>query len=109
PSLLDAAGDRVGGELLVPLTAGVARIDLRGQVAGLAVTVGVDAGKGADPGRGGPGAGTLAVRDRNALAALYQRQHLATRNDQRVQGLHRPAPNRAGAAPEASGSAGRSG
>src|SRR6266480_3363136 len=65
--LLDAAGDRVGDQLLMPLTAGAAEIDLRDQ---------------------------LAVRDRDAFAALDERQDLAPGNDQRFERLHQFAPCR---------------
>src|SRR5205814_10528135 len=80
PGLLDAAGDRVGDQLLMPLAAGAAEIDLRDQLAFVVVAVGIDAGEGADPARGGPCAGTLAVRDRDAFAPPAERQDLAPGN-----------------------------
>src|SRR6266567_2318528 len=97
--LLNAAGDGVGHQLLVALAPGAAEIKLRDWLAGLVVAVGVDAGERADPARGGPGARTLAVRDRNALAAFDKRQHLAARNHDRIERLHRIAPCRAKAGP----------
>src|SRR5690349_8541932 len=92
--LLDAAGNRVGDELLMSLAPGAAVIDLRDQLAVLVVAVGVDAGEGADPARGGPGPRTLAIRDRDALAAFDERQGLAPGNDERVERLHQFAPCR---------------
>src|SRR5439155_20535932 len=75
--LLNAAGDRIGDQLLVPLAPGTPRIELRDQFAAFVVAVGVDPGERADPARGGPSAGTLAIGDRDALAAFDQRQGLA--------------------------------
>src|SRR5713101_3854821 len=59
--LLDTAGDGVGDQLLVALAPGSAEIELWDRLSRLIVAVGVDAGEGADPARGGPGARTLAV------------------------------------------------
>src|SRR5581483_496358 len=95
--LLDAAGNRVRDQLLMALAPGTALVDLRNALAGLAVAVGVDAGERADPARGGPRARALAVRNRDALAAFHQRQHLAPRNDQRFERLHPAPPCRTGA------------
>ena len=92
PRLLDAAGDRIGDQLLMPLAPGAPGIELRDQFAGLVVAVGVDPGEGADPAGGRPGARALAIRDRDALAAFDQRQRLAPGNHQGDQRPHRIAP-----------------
>src|SRR5262249_26280164 len=78
--LMDPARDRVADQLLVTLAARPAVIELRLPPALLVEAVGIDAREGADPARGRPGARALAVRDRDALAAFHQRQHLAPGN-----------------------------
>src|SRR6185437_7317075 len=83
--LLDAAGDRKGDQLLMPLAPRAAVIDLRDAAAIGIIGIGVDAGERADAAAGRPGTRALAVRNRDAFAALDERQHLATGNDQRLQ------------------------
>src|SRR5438067_7912015 len=78
----------------MPFTAGAAVIELRDQLALVVVAVGIDAGERADAARGRPGARALAVRDRNALAALDERPHLAPGNDERFERSHEIAPCR---------------
>ena len=56
PGLADAALDRVGDQLLVPLEPVAATEDQRDVVAVLVDRVGIDAGEGADPAGRGPGA-----------------------------------------------------
>ncbi len=90
--LLDAAGDRIGDEFLVPLAPGASVIKLRDQLACFAVAVGIDPGEGADAPGCGPGTRALAVRHRDALAAFDERQHLAPRDDKRIERLHHSAP-----------------
>src|SRR5215469_632526 len=90
--LMDAAGDGVADQLLMTLGAGATEIDLLLRLAGLVGAIGIDAGEGADAARRGPGAGTLAIRHRDALAALDQRQHLPARDDERFQGNHAAVP-----------------
>src|SRR5947208_16619292 len=82
--LLDAAGDRVGDQLLMPLTAGAAEIDLRDQLALVVVAVGIDAGEGADPARGGPCPGALPVRDPDASVSPDDRPDPQPRHPQRL-------------------------
>src|SRR5262249_27126060 len=83
--LRDAAGDRIGDQLLVPLAPRAAVVDLQDAAAIGVIGIGIDAGERADAARGRPGARAFAVRDRDALAAFHQGQHLATGNDQRLQ------------------------
>ena len=86
--LLDPAGDCVGDKFLMPLAAGAAEINLRDQLSRLVVAVGIHARECADTARGGPGARAFAIRDRDALAALDERQYLAPGNHERLKRLH---------------------
>ena len=81
-------GNGVADQLLVVLAPRAAVIGLRNGSAVRAKAVGVDARERADAAAGGPGARAFAVRHRNALAAFDQRQHLASRYDQRVERPH---------------------
>src|SRR5579875_1667234 len=92
--LMDAAGDRVGDQLLVSLAPGAAVIDLPDKLAAFGVAVGVDPGERADPAGGGPGARAFPIRNRDALAALDERQDLAPGDQQRIERLHQIAPCR---------------
>src|SRR5262249_9743055 len=83
----DAAGDAVGDQLLMPLGAGAALIDLRDGVAAGRVAVGVDAREGADAAARGPAAAGRAVRHRHALAALDQGENLDAAHADRVDHL----------------------
>ena len=83
--LMDAAGDRIGEQLLVPLAPGRAAIDLVDAPALGVDAVGVDAGERADAAGRGPGARAFAVRDRDPLPALDERQDLASGNDERLE------------------------
>ncbi len=105
--LLDAAGDRIGNQLFVPLAPGAAAIKLRDQLALRAIAVGVDPREGADPAGRRPGARAFAVRHRDALAAFDQRQHLAPRDHQRIERPHQRAPCRSAASQPGPGDAGR--
>ena len=86
--LIDAALDRIGDELLMALAPGLAVIGLLDELAVLVEGIGIDAGEGADAAARGPGARTLAVGDRDTLAALDQREDLAARDDDGFQRLH---------------------
>src|SRR4029077_14539071 len=86
--LIDAALDRIGDELLMALAPGLAVIGLLDELAVLVEGIGIDAGEGADSAARGPGARALAVGDRDALAALDQREDLAARDDNGFQRLH---------------------
>src|SRR5690606_40973783 len=88
PRLMNAAPDREGNELLMPLAAGLAVIDLRDEVAVFVAGIGVDARKGANPPGSRPGARALAVGDRDALPALDRKQHFASRDHKWLQRLH---------------------
>ena len=68
--LLNAAGDRVCDQFLVPLAPGPPEIDLWDRLSGLGVAVGIDPGECPDTAGGGPGSRALAIRHRDALAAL---------------------------------------
>src|SRR5271154_4493138 len=93
--LVDAAGDGVADQLVVPLTPGAAAIDLRDRLARRVEAVGVDAGKCANRARCCPGARALPVRYRNSLAALDEWQHLTPRNHQGDKLSHQTTPLRA--------------
>ena len=82
--LSDSAADCVRYELLVTIAPGPATIDLRNNVTIVIEGVGVDAGKGTDTTRGSERAGAPSGGDRHTLAALDDRQDLATRD---IQGL----------------------
>src|SRR6185369_9769558 len=86
--LIDAALDRIGDELLVALAPRLAVIGLLDELAVLVEGIGIDAREGADAPARGPGARTLAVGDRDALAALDQGKDLAARDDDGFQRLH---------------------
>src|SRR5579864_190557 len=88
--LMDAAGNRVGDELLMALAPRAAMVDLRDALALRVVAVGLDAGESADASGSSPGTGAFAVGDGNALAALDEREHLAAGNHQRFQRNHVP-------------------
>ena len=90
--LLDAAGDRIGDQLFVPLAPGASVIDLGDQPTVVAITVGIDPGERADTAGCRPRPGALAVRHRDALAAFDERQRLAPGDDQRIERLHPTAP-----------------
>src|SRR5206468_2232373 len=90
--LLDAPRYRVGDQLLMALAPGASVVELRDQLARLVVAVGVDPGKRADPVGGGPGSRAFAIRNRDALATLDKRQHLKTRNPERIERPHPIAP-----------------
>src|ERR1700730_2271596 len=90
--LVDPAGDRIGDELFVPLAPRPSMIDLRNRLTGLGKTVGIDPGKRADAAGRSPGAGALAIRHRDALAAFHERQHLASGDHERIERFHRTAP-----------------
>src|SRR4030095_443534 len=66
----------------------------RDQFAGLVVAVRVDARECADAARGGPRPRAFAIRDRDPLAALDERQCLAPGNHERVERPHCIAPCR---------------
>ena len=93
--LVNAAGYRIGDELLVPLEPRSTVIDLRDRLPGFGVAVGVNPRKRSDASGCGPRAGAFAVGHRYAFAALYERQHLASRNHQRIERLHPRRPRRA--------------
>src|SRR5262249_6968524 len=85
----NAAADRIGDQLLMPFAPRLAVIDLRDQVAIGIERVGIDAGEGAYAVARRPGAGTLAVGDGDAFAALDERPDFPARNDDRLKSLHR--------------------
>src|SRR6185437_2179565 len=90
--LMDAARDREGDQLLMPLAPSAALVDLFELVAIRIEAIGIDAREGADTAARRPGAGTLAVGHGNALAAFDQRQHIAPGNEQRFKRLHETLP-----------------
>src|ERR1700738_1813741 len=104
--LLDAAGDRVGDQLFVPFAAGPSVIDLRNRLTGLGVAVGIDPGERTDTAGCRPSAGALAIRHRNPLAAFDERQHLSSRDHQRIERFHWTAPCGHGSAGLGSAAAG---
>ena len=73
---LIAALDRVADQLLVALHPVAALKDQRHVLAVVVEQVGIDAGEGADPAGGGPGAGRAAVAHGDTLAAFDQRPDL---------------------------------
>ena len=70
----DAAADRIGDQLFMPLAPRAAVIMLGNEIAVGVVAVGIDAGKRADPAGRGPCAGAFAIGDSDPLAAFDQRQ-----------------------------------
>src|SRR5579862_2038099 len=70
---------------MMPLAPRAAAIDHRDQLAVGIVGIGIDAGERAYAAARRPGARALAVRHGDALAAFDQRQHLATRQQYRLQ------------------------
>src|SRR5271155_2574328 len=96
--LMNAAGDRVGDQFLVPLAPGAAVINLRDRMARGIEAVGIDAGKRADGAGSRPGSRAFAIRYRYALAALDERQHFAPRYHQGNKRSHKRAPLRAAVA-----------
>ena len=61
PRLLNAAGDRVGDEFLVPFHPRPPAIDLRDRLSGFGVAVGVDPRECPDTAGGGPGSRAFAI------------------------------------------------
>src|SRR5262249_35483060 len=96
--LVNSAGDGIGDELFVPFAPGAAIVDLRDRQAGVSVAVGIDPREGAYTAGRSPRTGTLAVRNRNALAALDEGQNFPPRNDEAVERFHEAHPCRAMAA-----------
>src|SRR6266850_3069097 len=96
--LLDPAGDRVGDQLFVPLASRPSVIDLRYRLTGLVIAVGIDPGERTDAAGCRPSAGALAIRHRNPLAAFDEREHLASRDYQRIERFHWTAPCGGGSA-----------
>jgi hypothetical protein len=84
--------DRVGDELFVALTSGAATVDDGDERAILVEGVGIDSGERTDAAARRPGARRFAVRDRDALAAFYQRQDLTAGNGDLIQRLHSCVP-----------------
>ena len=106
--LADAALDRVGDQLLVPLEA-VAPAEHAGHVLAVRVEhVGVHAREGSDPAGRGPGPGRAAVADRDSLAPLDQGPDLGTRQDHGLNDAHLDdTPRSAGVPPGSAPGSGR--
>src|SRR5215469_9420155 len=83
--LMDAASDRELNQLLVPLAPRAAAIDLRILVPVLVEAIGVDTRESADAAACRPSARAFAVRHGNALAALDEWQHFASRHQHGVE------------------------
>src|SRR5262249_56152302 len=104
--LLNASSDRVGHQFFMACEPGASSIDLRDRLPVFGVAVGVHPGEGADSTGSAPRPGTLAIRHRNALAALDERQNLTPGYHERIERFHDPGPRspHAGCTPLRSGS-----
>src|SRR5215469_359112 len=90
--LLNAPGDRVRHQFFMAFEPGASSIDLRDRLPVLGIAVGIHPGEGTDPTGSAPSPGTLAIRHRNALAALDERQNLSPGYHEGIERFHDPGP-----------------
>ena len=86
--LRHCALDRVLDQLFVPRFSGTAIVELRNNVSGFIVGIGINARERPDSAAGSPCARALAVGRRDSLAAFHKRQDLGSRHQYGVERFH---------------------